>query len=410
MSDFTPTPTPSYSGKLRNHMLMVPECINECSGIRIFGRTIKSFVFSTDVATIASVNADAVIAVYPFTPQPRIVRAVISVADMPVFCGVGGGFTSGARSVAQAMEAEHCGAYGVVLNAPVSADILRDILAKTVITRTFEEVTGKDIKRIHQEPILFSQEEKDVWVQAVKEFHTMRRNYFATTNNARKDAMLWIIQQITLLLRISAAPNTVSEYTGELPGKLQKAIQLTGSWPNEIVAIGVRHKVVLDAYAAALREAFPDRPLFIVTGATTTLAKRRALRKTLRESGNGILLCTQQSLPSSVNFEFVNKVIIPELHYNNSRMSQFYMRFIRFNSVDWKDIYFLTYAQSIESNLMQMVLAKEKLNLFMKGDETDMDDIYEQFGVDYDLKSLLLYRDVDDEGHFSIRWGEQEIA
>ncbi len=57
-----------------------------------------------------------------------------------------------------------------------------------------------------------------------------------------------------------------------------------------------------------------------------------------------------------------------------------------------------------------MVLAKEKLNLFMKGDETDMDDIYEQFGVDYDLKSLLLYRDVDDEGHFSIRWGEQEIA
>ena len=127
MSDFTPTPTPSYSGKLRNHMLMVPECINECSGIRIFGRTIKSFVFSTDVATIASVNADAVIAAYPFTPQPRIVRAVISVADMPVFCGVGGGFTSGARSVAQAMEAEHCGAYGVVLNAPVSADILRDI-------------------------------------------------------------------------------------------------------------------------------------------------------------------------------------------------------------------------------------------------------------------------------------------
>ena len=104
MSDFTPTSTPSYSGKLRNHMLMVPECINECSGIRIFGRTIKSFVFSTDVATIASVNADAVIAVYPFTPQPRIVRAVISVADMPVFCGVGGGFTSGARSVAAGVD------------------------------------------------------------------------------------------------------------------------------------------------------------------------------------------------------------------------------------------------------------------------------------------------------------------
>lgn len=291
-----------------------------------------------------------------------------------------------------------------------NADILRDILAKTVITRTFEEVTGKDIKRIHQELIPFSAEEKAVWVQAVKEFHTMRQKYFTSTNNARKDAMLRIIQQITLLLRISAAPNTVSEYSGELPGKLRRTIQLTGSWADEIVAIGVRHTVVLDAYAAALREAFPNRPLFIVTGATTTFAKRRALRQTLRESGNGILLCTQQSLPSSVNFEFVNKVIIPELHYNNSRMSQFYMRFIRFNSVDWKDIYFLTYAQSIESNLMQMILAKEKLNLFMKGDEADMDDIYERFGVDYDLTSLLLYRDIDEDGRFSIRWGEQEIA
>ena len=91
MSDFTPTPIPSFSGKYRNHMLLVPECINECSGIRIFGRTLKSFVFSTDVATIASCNADAVIAVYSFTPQPRIVRAVLSVADMPVLVGTGGG-------------------------------------------------------------------------------------------------------------------------------------------------------------------------------------------------------------------------------------------------------------------------------------------------------------------------------
>ena len=94
MSDFTPTPIPSFSGKYRNHMLLVPECINECSGIRIFGRTLKSFVFSTDVATIASCNADAVIAVYSFTPQPRIVRAVLSVADMPVLVGTGGGFTT----------------------------------------------------------------------------------------------------------------------------------------------------------------------------------------------------------------------------------------------------------------------------------------------------------------------------
>ena len=98
------------------------------------------------------------------------------------------------------------------------------------------------------------------------------------------------------------------------------------------------------------------------------------------------------------------------MHYNNAKMSQFYMRFIRYNSTEWKDIYFVTYAGSIESNLMQMVLAKEKINLFMKGQNTDLDEIYDRFGVDYDLLSLLMHREMDEKGVFHIRWGEQQIA
>lgn len=123
----TQTSIPAYVGILRNHMVSVPESTRECGGIRIFGRLLKSIMFSTDVATIANTNADAVIAVYPFTPQPRIVSAVMSAADMPVFFGVGGGFTSGARSVNQALAAENMGAIGVVLNAPVPPEVLRQI-------------------------------------------------------------------------------------------------------------------------------------------------------------------------------------------------------------------------------------------------------------------------------------------
>lgn len=116
--------TPTFNGQLRNHRLDVPKCIERCSGITIFGRTMKSFVFSTDAATICNINADGVIAVYPFTPQPRIVQATITVADMPVFVGVGGGFTSGERSMQQAIEAENQGCYGVLLNAPVPPDVI----------------------------------------------------------------------------------------------------------------------------------------------------------------------------------------------------------------------------------------------------------------------------------------------
>jgi len=59
---------------------------------------------------------------------------------------------------------------------------------------------------------------------------------------------------------------------------------------------------------------------------------------------------------------------------------------------------------------MQMVLNKEKLTLFMKGQDIDLDAVYERFGVDYDLLSLLMQRDKDENGKFRIRWGQQKIA
>ena len=86
------------------------------------------------------------------------------------------------------------------------------------------------------------------------------------------------------------------------------------------------------------------------------------------------------------------------------------MRFIRYTSTEYKDIYFLTYGGSLESNLLQMVVAKEKINLFMRGQDTNLDEIYTRFGIDYNLLSLLMRRELDEEGHFRIRWGEQMIA
>jgi len=109
---------PEYSGVLRSHMIEVPRVISSCGGIRIFGRRIKSLVFSTDIAIIRNINADAVIAVYPFTPQPIISHALIVASDIPVLCGIGGGTTMGRRVVLLASDAEFQGAFGVVLNSP----------------------------------------------------------------------------------------------------------------------------------------------------------------------------------------------------------------------------------------------------------------------------------------------------
>ena len=115
---------PEYRGVLRHHFIEVPEVIHEATGIRFFGRRIRSLVFSTDVAIIKNINADAVIAVYPFTPQPAITHAVMLAADMPVFAGVGGGVTRGPRVINLAMDAEFQGATAVVVNAPTSNDVI----------------------------------------------------------------------------------------------------------------------------------------------------------------------------------------------------------------------------------------------------------------------------------------------
>ena len=121
---------PEIEGNLRKHMVKIPEVICDVSGIKIFGRMIKSLLFSTDVALIKNCNADAIIAVYPFTPQPSISHAIITASDIPVFCGVGGGTTTGKRVINLAMDAEFQGAFGVVVNAPTTNQILKRLKDK----------------------------------------------------------------------------------------------------------------------------------------------------------------------------------------------------------------------------------------------------------------------------------------
>ena len=118
-------------GTLRQFALRVPSVIDECSGIMVFGKRIKSLVFSTDLSIIKNVNADAIIAVYPFTPQPIITQALLLAADIPVFAGVGGGLTQGQRVVNLAMYAEMQGATGVVLNAPTASAVVSHV-AETI--------------------------------------------------------------------------------------------------------------------------------------------------------------------------------------------------------------------------------------------------------------------------------------
>ena len=135
--------SPRIEGQLRHNILKLPQSVYNATGIVVNGRRIKSFVFTTDLAIIRNCDADAVFAVYPFTPQQAISDAIIKASYIPVFCGVGGGTTSGMRTVGLAKDVECQGAMGVVLNAPITNLNLRAV-AMAVDIPVIITVTKKD--------------------------------------------------------------------------------------------------------------------------------------------------------------------------------------------------------------------------------------------------------------------------
>ena len=114
-------------GTFRKAEIVLPQEAQLCSGIVIYGRLIKTLAFSTDLYIIRNSNADAVLAVAPFTNQPIITKSLVQASERPVITGVGGNTTTGPRSVALAVESEVLGASGVMVNIPVKAPVIRSI-------------------------------------------------------------------------------------------------------------------------------------------------------------------------------------------------------------------------------------------------------------------------------------------
>lgn len=113
---------PEVVSPLRSSIIEMPDIIRKSSGIVIYGKRIKSIVYSLDVSLIANTDADAILCVYPFTPNTQILNAVSLVAKAPILVGVGGGLTQGERSARLASHAEENNATAIVLNGPVTVE------------------------------------------------------------------------------------------------------------------------------------------------------------------------------------------------------------------------------------------------------------------------------------------------
>lgn len=291
-----------------------------------------------------------------------------------------------------------------------NSSYLNDLINKSMITRTFEEVSGKDIYKLIQNTVEFNVMEQELYRIVVEEFYKMTY-LFSSTGNSRKDSILRIIQQLNSLLKACVNPQEFKEYRSlQLPSKAVKTLEMIKNWDDDYVVIGCTHVKTVEYYHSFIKDAFPDRPIFVITGDKVSLNRRKSIIKELKASKRGILICTQQSLSSSMNIDFVNNIVLIEMLWNFASMHQFFARFIRYTSMEQKEVHFVTVENSIESNMLQLILAKEKLNNFMKNETIDEQEILDKFGIDFDLVNMLLSKEKDSEGKSYIQWGQQLVC
>jgi trans-aconitate methyltransferase len=294
-----------------------------------------------------------------------------------------------------------------------NSESLKRTLSYTIRTRKFREIAGDKytIKTLDCDQ---NAAEEEVYRIIIDEFESLVNVYYESTGNARKDAMLKIIRQLQLLIEATSTPHLFSEYnSSELPGKAKLIFDYCQA-NQEKIAIGCTTVDATEWYYNQLRQRFPSRSIFKVVG-DVQFNGRENIRAMFESTHNGILVCTQQSLSSSVSIPTCNKVLIESKQWNIPKIEQFFFRFIRYNSREHTDVTFLNYRNTIEVNLMALLMSKEKLNDFIKTLEyRDNSDIYGEYDVDLDiLNQLLTKEEVEVEpGKYRVRvsWGKATAA
>ena len=286
---------------------------------------------------------------------------------------------------------------------------LSELIGKTIITRKFRDFAGEKYK-IQTHTVSPSDGEREVYRVIIEEFCRICELYYNSTGDAKKDAGLRLMRQIKLLIKACSVPHLIEGYSGDgIPNKTKYIEKLVRKIPGK-VAVGCTSIAAFDLYENHLRKCFPDRPVFVVKG-DVAFKRRQNIVTEFDSTINGILICTQQSLSSSVNIPACNQVILESLQWNIPRMEQFYFRFIRLDSKEMKDVHYVTYEDSVEQNLMALVLTKERLNEFIKtGEVKEQSEIFEEFDITMSVIDSLLVRTQDHEGKIHISWGSQRIA
>ncbi len=293
-----------------------------------------------------------------------------------------------------------------------NSEALEQLLRTFRITRTFEEVVGKDRYSFHQHIVPMTTEEAELQNKLIESFFEFEK-YFQSTGNSRKDAGLRAVRQLTLLKDMTSFGHLFREYTGtQVSSKMLAAKEILASHQG-LAMIGLLRKRVfgrnyLMEWGNLLEDL--DRPIFYADGDINAKARMEVARK-FQETKDGILISTQTSLSSSVNIPKCSMVIIPELQWNFPRIRQYAGRPLRYDSPNVVQLHFLLLDKSVDINLWNLIIAKERLNNIIKhGIATSTEDLCQMLGLDPHLLDIVMAKELDHEGKVKINWKQKITA
>lgn len=292
-----------------------------------------------------------------------------------------------------------------------NTETFKSMISGFLITRTFSELAGPGKYEMHTTTVAQTGWELGFYKQILEEFNTLMPKYYSSTGSHRKDAMLRIMLQIKTLINACSFPHIMMGHM--LPPAKALAISNTifEKLQNKRVMLGTISVKAARFYAWYLQQLMPGRPVYLITGGTSSFKQRQRTIDEFEATKEGILVSTQMSLSSSVNVPSCDEVIVEALQWNQPKIFQYVFRAIRFDSLNKTNVRFFVYENSIEVNLLNLLVDKERINDFIKTKQVrSTEDVFSDFNLTMNFLEMLIEKTRDKEGKVQIKWGKQKFA
>ncbi len=280
------------------------------------------------------------------------------------------------------------------------------------LRRRFDEVRPAGVTYdIQQVTVPMLPAEVRVYEYIFEQFAQLVEKEYRQQHDGRVARMLVIMRQITALLQAVSHPWTFPGYEGpEISSKMQRVIEIIRDNPDKKIMFGSPWKQTAERYAQILARDFD----VISLHSEMSITKRNALLQEYRQGDAQVLVSTLGVLKAGVNIPEAEIVITDSYPWNFAQLSQYFFRAIRLNATNHTQVYCLSNEGSFDTNVFNLLLAKERVNTFIQDSQTiEASDVAEHFGVNEEMLTAaiqLTKQKSEGKTRSVVTWGDSVVT